>query len=252
MKTEQLQTSALVAVAMLIGGGFTFYVTSRNQSTPSSAVSQPAAAREEATRTKPDPSAVTQFSIQHDTELDAAMAIAKSQRADGTLKPLATTPDEFARALGAINYRLYDFSVRFEDAPDEAAPGYAAYLAELRKLTDDLANLLSDEALVDSLEDTDPKMLAHHQSLLASGALDLDAATTGKMEALINAAFEKALPAGIGDRAMTEAEESDFGKKFEAMTDELDQQIRPLLTPEQIARLEALGPDQVLFGLSGE
>ena len=48
----------------------------------------------------------------------------------------------------------------------------------------------------------------------------------------------------------TPEEEAEFDKKFDALTAEIEAQIRPLLTPAQLQRLEALGPEQVLFGLS--
>jgi hypothetical protein len=51
---------------------------------------------------------------------------------------------------------------------------------------------------------------------------------------------------------MTAAEEAEFDKKFEAMTVEIREKIIPLLTVEQARRLDAMGLEQVLFGLSGE
>ena len=183
---------------------------------------------------------------QFDFDLTAATAAAKAARAAGTLKPLASTPDEFARALGGVNFRMVDFALRFEEPPVANTAAFAAYNDELKQLTDDLANLLSDDSFIET-EDTQ-KSLAHHQALMASGALGLDEAATTKLEALIAAAYEKTFPT-LGDRALTEAEKADFDKAFDAMTADLEQQIRPLLSPTQTSRLDVLGLEQVLFGL---
>ncbi len=245
MKTEKFQTAVVVIAAMLIGSGMTYYLVNKT--------AQPVAANPPAVESPPkEQSAVRRFADENDSALDAAIDAAKAQRAAGTFKAIASTPDEFARALGGINFRLSDFSARFEETPASDAPDYAAYVAELNQLTLDLANLLSDEALMDTLDDTTPKALAHHQSLLTAGALALDDALASKIEVIITAAAEKALPPDIGDRPMTAAEEADFDKKFEAMTGEIREKLIPLLTVEQAKRLDAMGLEQVLFGLSVE
>lgn len=245
MKTEKFQTAVVVIAAMLIGSGMTYYLVSRP-------VQQVVAIPPPAESPRKEQSAVRRFADENDSALDAAIDAAKAQRAAGTLKAIAGTPDEFARALGGINFRLSDFSARFEETPASDAPEYKAYAAELNQLTLDLANLLSDDALIESLDDSTSKALAHHQSLLTAGALALDDVVTSKVEAIIAAAAEKALPSDIGDRAMTAAEEAEFDKKFEAMTVEIREKIIPLLTVEQAKRLDAMGLEQVLFGLSVE
>lgn len=245
MRTEKFQTAGVVIAAMLIGSGMTYYLVNRPVQTVAAIPPPVESPRKEQ-------SAVRRFSDENDSALDAAISVAKEQRAAGKFKAMASNPDEFARALGGINFRLSDFSSRFEETPASDAPEYKAYAAELSQLTLDLANLLSDEALIESLDDSTPKALARHQSLLTAGALALDDAVTSKVEAIIAAAAEKALPADIGDRVMTAAEEAEFDKKFEAMTAEIREKIIPLLTVEQARRLDAMGLEQVLFGLSGE
>lgn len=252
MKSEQIQTAALVAVAMLLGGGATYFFLgkSERQVTTLAAVAPPQV--QPAPAPVPEKSPVAQFSMQFDSELDVAVAAAKAARAAGTFKALATTSDEFARALGRVNFRLHDFGARYEEPPAPEDTAFAKYSAELKQLTTDLANLLSDESLMSEVEDGKPQALAHHQALMAGGALELDEAVTAKIEAIIAAANAKALPEGLGDREMTPEEEAEFDKKFDALTADIEAQIRPLLTPAQIKRLDELGAEQVLFGLSGE
>ena len=246
MNSAPLQTAALIAVSMLLGAGAFYYFGKTEQ--------QPVAKNTAADAPPPVPekTPVAQFSIQFDAELESAVAAAKAARAAGTHKALATTPDEFARALGRLNFRLHDFTARYEELPGIEDTVFTRYSDEMKQLTGDLANLLSDDALMAELEDGDPKALAHHQALMAAGALELDDAVTVKIEAIIAAANAKALPEGIGDRELTPAEEAEFDKKFDTLTAEIEAQIRPLLTAGQLKRLDALGPDQVLFGLSAE
>jgi hypothetical protein len=152
MKSEQLQTAALVAVAMLLGAGaMYFFGKSEKQSIPVAAIAAPAVIAP-----APEKSPVAQFSMQFDSELDAAVSAAKAERAAGTLKALATTPDEFARALGKINFRLHDFTARYEQPPATDDTAFTEYSTELKQLTADLANLLSDESLMAQVEDGDP------------------------------------------------------------------------------------------------
>lgn len=246
MNSEKLQTAALVAAAMLIGGGAVFLMMERRESR----IVTPAPAT--ATAGKPDPSAIARFASSHDDELEAALAQARNQRAAGTLKALATTADGFARTLGEINFRLHDFSIRYAAVPDTNDPSFAAYSNELKSLTADLANLLSDDSLMDKMDADDPKSLAHHQSLLAAGALALDDATAARIESIIFAAYEKSLPPAAAGRELTDAEAAEFDAKFDTLTDEIEISIRPLLNAEQLARLDSMGPDQVLFGLEQE
>ncbi|MEK0451929.1 MAG: hypothetical protein RL088_4197 [Verrucomicrobiota bacterium] len=246
MNSDKLQTAALVAAAMLLGGGAAFLMLEKRESK----TSIPAPAKIAAEQT--EPSAISRFTSSHDDELEAALADARSHRTAGTLKALATTADEFARALGEINFRLHDFSVRYEEVPDSSAPTFAAYSDELKSLTADLANLLSDDSLMEKMDADDPKSLAHHQSLMAAGALSLDTATAAKIEAIIFAAYEKSLPPEANGRELTAEEAAEFDAKFDALTDEIEKSIRPLLNAEQTARLDSMGPDQVLFGLEQE
>jgi hypothetical protein len=246
MNSEKLQTAALVAAAMIIGGGAAFFMMEKRGTT----IVTPAPAKVSAEQSKP--SAIARFTSSHDDELEAALAEARSQRAAGTLKALATTADEFARTLGEINFRLHDFSIRYAEVPDANDPAFTAYSNELKSLTSDLANLLSDDSLMEKMDADDPKSLAHHQSLLAAGALSLDSATAASIEAIIFAAYEKSLPPAAVGRELTEAEAAEFDAKFDALTNEIENSIRPLLNAEQLARLDSMGPDQVLFGLEQE
>jgi hypothetical protein len=257
MSTGYIQTSAVVAAAMIVGGAATYFFVGKSSVTvttltTSAAVPPPPLIAEIAPAKVPEKTPVEQFTVKFDTELDAAIAAAKAERVSGNLKPLAKNTDEFARALGAINFRLHDFGERFEEPPASDDTEFSAYSRELKQLTIDLANLLSDEALMDQIEDGDIKALAHHQALMAAGALALDDATAAKVESIIAGAYEKALPADLGDREMTAEEEAAFDEKFDSLTATIEAEIRPLLSPEQTKRLEALGPEQVLFGLSGE
>ena len=246
MNSDKLQTAALVAAAMLLGGGAAFVMIEKRES--QTVIPAPAKVAAE----QPEPSAIARFTSSHDDELEAALADARKQRAAGTLTALATTADEFARSLGEINFRLHDFSVRYEEIPDASAPTFAAYSDELKSLTSDLANLLSDDSLMEKMDADDPKSLAHHQSLLAAGALALDTSTAAKIETIIFAAYEKSLPPDTTGRELTENETAEFDAKFDALTEEIEKSIRPLLTAEQTARLDSMGPDQVLFGLEQE
>jgi hypothetical protein len=194
-------------------------------------------------------SAISAFSFENDEALEAAVADAKAKRAAGNFKALASTPDEFARELGKLNFRLVDFTARFEEIPAPEDTGYTAYKDELDKLTTDLANLFSDDSLAEKSDEENTAQLAHHQALLAAGGLALSDDTTAKVEELLKTAYAKILPPDQQQRALTPEEEAEFGKKFDAMTGELEQQLRPLLSPEQIKRLELLGIDQVFFGL---
>lgn len=253
MKSAHLQTAALVAVAMIFGGGATYFFVGKSKkqvTTLASIAAPPSVPLTPAP--EPEQSPIAQFSTQFDGELDAAIAAARAARAAGTYKPLAKTPDEFAHALGKINFRLHEFSARYDEPPGTEDTAFTKYSAELKQLTDDLANLLSDDSLMTQIEDSDPQSLAHHQALLASGALDLDAATTAKIEAIIASANAKALPEGLGDREMTPEEEAEFDKRFDAMTADIEAQIRPLLSAGQLKRLDELGAEQVLFGLAAD
>ena len=239
MNSAHWKTAIVAFVAMIIGGivMFIFAKTSKETVSWTSAPAevQPA-----------EKSAPQQFAEQFDVDLAAAIAAAKSARAAGALKPLATTPDEFARALGGINFRMTDFTARFDEPPAAAAPEFAAYSSELQQLTADLSNLLCDDSLFENADTETTKSLAHYEALMASGALDLDAVTTARVEALISIAYEKSLPT----KAPTnEAELAEFDKAFDAITADLEPKIRALLTPEQLKRLEAIGLDQALFGL---
>lgn len=245
MNKDRLQTAALIAAAMIIGGAATYFMLGKRE-TVVAVPAAPAKVNQQPTST------IAQFTTSHDEELDAALADARAQRAAGTLKPLATTPDEFARALGGLNFRLHDFTTRYDEPPAADDAEFPAYSEELKSLTVTLANLLSDEALMDKITDDNPKLLARHQSRLVAGALALDEATADKVEAIILASYEKSLPADAPDRELTDAEAAELEKKFTALTDEIEQAIRPLLTPEQIARLDSMGRDQVLFGLEQE
>ncbi len=242
MNRDRLQIAALIAAAMIIGGGATFFMLGSKSSVVTTSV-----------QTSQQPtSTIAQFTTSHDEELEAALADARAKRAAGTLKPLATTPDEFARALGELNFRLHDFSTRHSEPPAADDAAFPAYSDELKLLTATLANLLSDEALMEKITDENPKLLAHHQARLVAGALALDELTTAKVESIILTSYEKSLPAESEGRELTDAEAAELEKKFIALTDEIEQAIRPLLTPEQIARLDSMGRDQVLFGLEQE
>lgn len=241
MNSDRIQTAFIVITAMLVGGIATFFFTKTN-SPPTAATTVPAE-NQPAEKSSP-----MQFADHYNVDLEAAIAAAKAARTTGTLKPLATTPDEFARQLGVINFRMADFSTRFENPPEANAPEFATYNSELQQLTQDLSNLLSDESLFDKADIETPKSLAHYEALMAGGALDLDAETTAKIETLIATAYEKSLPTPAAS-TLSESEMAAFDKAFDAITAELEPKIRELLKPEQIKRLDAIGLDQALFGL---
>lgn len=239
MNSDHWKTVIVAFVAMLVGGIVMFFFGKTSKETIH-AISPPAAVQ------PAEKTAQQQFAEQFDIDLELAIAAAKTARAAGTLKPMATTPDEFARALGGINFRMADFTARFNEPPAAAAPEFAAYNTELQQLTADLSNLLCDDSLFEKAETETTKSLAHYEALMAGGALDLDAATTAKVEALIATAYEKNLPTKA---PANEAELAEFDKAFDAIMAELEPKIRELLTPEQLKRLEAIGLDQALFGL---
>ncbi len=255
MKSEQLQTAGIVIAAMLLGSGLTYFMV-RDRAVPPA----PRAAdvpREATTSITPPPGRIeSQLRLQNeaidDAMFDAAVSRARDARKAGTLKPLATTTDEFATALGALNYRIHDYSVRYTPAPVDGSPQAAAAEREMQKLVEDLANLFSDDTLLAKVDDSNPADLARAQSHLAEGALGLDAATTAKVGAIIAKCYAEALPAELAGKQLTPEQEAEFDRKLEATNEQMIAQILELLTPEQKIRFEALGADQVLFGLRGE
>jgi hypothetical protein len=254
MKSDQIQTAVIVVAAMLLGSGLTYYLLRSPVSItlPSLTIPEPQARSEPFTSIRPPgatPKALAGKPALDDEALEAALAAAKAARTAGKLKPLATTPETLFRGFGAFNYRLFTLSQRHPEPPAEGSPEYAAYKTELDQLTADYANLVSDEALLNRVQDDTPAQRAHLQSHLAAGALDLDDPTTAKVETLLLAAFTAVEPAPGEARELTPEQQAELERKATAAEEELTRQITTLLTPEQRTRLEALGIDIVLEGL---
>jgi hypothetical protein len=184
-----------------------------------------------------------------DAMFETAVSRAREARKAGTLQPLATTPEEFAAALGRLNFRIHEYSERYSTPPPDGSPQAAAAQRELEQLMEELANLFSDDALLAKLDESSPGELARSQSHLAAGALGLDAATTGKVGEIITKTYAEALPPELAGKQLTPEQEAEFDRKLESLNEKMIGQILELLTPEQRARFEALGADQVLFGL---
>jgi hypothetical protein len=254
MKSEQIQTAAIVVAAMVLGGVLTFFLLRQNQPAPPVTVPKPPA--EAVSRITPPPGkleaqVLRQNEALDDGMFDAAMARARAARQAGTLKPLATTPEEFARVLGALNFRIHDYTVRYATPPPDGSPQEAAAQKEMDQLLAELANLLSDDALLAKLDESTPAELARSQACLAAGALDLDAATTAKVQDIITKTYAEALPPDLAGKTLTPEQDAAFDQKLEALNEKMVSQILELLTPDQRARFDALGADQVLFGLRG-
>ncbi len=253
MKSEQLQTAGLVAAAMVLGAVLTFFLVRQRPPEPGPAETKRSSGEAVSTITPPPGKLETQMLKQNealdDGMFEAALSRARGARANGTLKPLATTPDEFARALGSLNFRIHDYSVRYATPPPDGSPQEAAAQREMDQLLDELANLLSDDALLAKLDESTPAELARSQSCLAAGALGLDAPTTAKVADIITKTYAEALPPEMVGKQLTPEQDAEFDKKLEALNEKMVAQILELLTPDQRARFDALGADQVLFGL---
>jgi hypothetical protein len=234
MKSERIQTAAITIAAMLLGSGLTWYLVRQQPAPPANLLP--------AEMQRPEPTTKVKSGPLDDDALDKAIAAAKAARKAGTLKPLAGTPEEFARVLGKWNFAIHDFATRFPIAPDESAPEYAAYRKELDALTDDLANLLSDEDLTTRLDVETPVQRARYQANLAAGSLDLDAATTAKLDAILTGAYAELTP--------PPADAAALDSKLAAMNAKIIGELEALLTPGQRERLDAMGVDRVLLGHS--
>lgn len=254
LKSDQFQTAAIVIAAMLAGGAATYFALRPGAGSGFSAVDSAQQKRDAVSKIQP-PSAGGKFlagsPVLSDASLNEAIQAAKAARAAGILKPVATTPEQFARGLGAINYRLHVFAERFPEPPAEGSDGRAGYWKELDQLTRDLANLLSDEAALAEVGDETPAKLAHHQAWLAAGSLDLDEATTVKVEEILAKGYASISPAADAD-PLTPAQEAELEAKLDEMTREAARQITALLNAAQKQRFDALGAEQVLFGLVNE
>ncbi len=252
MKSDQIQTAAIVVAAMLLGSGLTYFLL---RESPKAAVPVATTPRPEAvTSITPPPGRLeSQLRKQNealdDSMFEAAVSQARAARKAGTLKPLASTPEEFARALGELNFKIHDYAVRYATPPLDASPQEAAAQREMEQLIEHLANLFSDDALIAKLDESSPADLARSQSHMAAGALNLDAATTAKVAEILVKAYTEALPPELAGKQLTPEQEKDFDAKMEAANDAVVAQILELLTPDQRSRFQALGADQVLFGL---
>ncbi len=255
MKSDQLQTAGIVAAAMVLGGVMTYFVFRSQAPAPIPSEGKPRA-EAVSTITPPPGKLESQLRKQNETlddaQYEAAVSRARAARAAGTLKPLATTPEEFARVLGSLNYRIYEYSERYATPPADGSPQAAVAQKEMDQLIDELANLLSDDALLAKLDESTPAQLARAQSFLAAGALGLDAATTTKVEEVIAKTYAEALPPELVGKQLTPEQDAEFDKKLEALQEKMVTEILTFLTPEQRTRFDALGADQVLFGLSGD
>jgi hypothetical protein len=255
MKSEQVQTAVIVVAAMLLGSGLTYFLV--RDKTPAPVRPGAEFPREATTSITPPPGRLeTQVRRQNealdDAQFEAAVSRARADRKAGKLKPLATTPDEFAAALGALNFRIHEYSVRYATPPADGSPQAAAADREMQQLIEELANLFSDDDLLAKLNESTPADLARAQSHLAAGALGLDTAATAKVAEIINKTYAEALPPELAGRQLTAEQEAEFDRKLEALNEKMAAQILELLTPAQRARFEALGADQVLFGLHGD
>lgn len=256
MKSEQLQTAGIVIAAMVIGGVLTFFALRQSPPAPGPTPA-PQAPTEAVSRITPPPGKLESQLLQQNDVLDdgmfeAALSRARAARANGTLKPLATTPEQFARVLGALNFRIHDYSVRYATPPPDGSPQEATAQKEMDQLLDELANLLSDDALLAKLDESTPAELARSQANLAAGALGLDDATMAKVQDIITKTYAEALPPELVGKQLTPEQDAAFDKKLEELNEKMVGQILDLLTPDQRARFDALGADQVLFGLRGD
>lgn len=254
MKSDQIQTAAIVLAAMLLGSGLTYFLL---RDGPKAAPVVQTAPRPDATTSITPPPGRLESQVRNQNEalddsmFDAAVSQARAARKAGTLKPLATTPDEFARALGGLNYRIHDYAVRYATPPLDGSPQAATAQREMEELIEGLANLFSDDELIARLDESSPADLARSQSHMAAGALNLDAATTARVAAILTKSYTDALPPELAGKQLTPEQEKEFDAKIDAMNDTVVAQLMELFTPEQRARFEAMGADQVLFGLRG-
>lgn len=176
-----------------------------------------------------------------EAELNKAIEEAKAARARGELQPAASTPEEYARALGGFNYRLMELTTRFPERPDSDNPDAKIYDTRVEQLTREYANLSLDDALLANASEETPEQLAHLQAYLAAGSLGLDEIATAKTEAILQRIYQKLFPL---DETAPDAEE-----RMEKATQEAKDGLLEFLTAEQRQRLELMGADQVLFGL---
>jgi hypothetical protein len=237
---KPIQTALAILVAMLVGAAISYWVV-RPKSEPLPNVPSLPTAKAMAAESKPEPAPPREKALLDEATLDAAVADAKRARKLGQLKPLANTPEEFARALGAFNYRLFEFASRYAAKPADGTPEKEMYAWELKQLTEHYANLVSDETLLGSINDDAPDELAHIQAHLASGALNLDLLATGKLESILKEVYGKLPP--------VENANQDLEARLNTTTKEVTERLAPILTPEQKKRLDEMGIDQVLFGL---
>jgi hypothetical protein len=255
MKSEQFQTAALVLVAMLLGSGLTWFLL--RDKTPAPAAPGAQFPREATTSINPAPGRLEsqvrrQSETLDDAQFEAAVSRARADRKAGKLQPLAKTPEEFAAALGALNYRIHEYAVRYATPPPDGSPQAAAAEREMQQLVEQLANLFSDDDLLAKLDESTPADLARAQSHLAAGALGLDAAATAKVADIITKTYAEALPPELAGKPLTPEQEAEFDRRLESLNEKMVAQILELLTPDQRTRFEALGADQVLFGLRVE
>lgn len=245
---KPLPLTLVIILAMLAGGGITYWTARRLPSppapanapatvAPSFATPAPAAAptREEAMEALPEIEAFDE------AELNKAIEEAKSARARGALQPAATTPEEYARALGGFNYRLLELTTQFPERPDSDNPDAKIYDTRVEQLTREYANLSLDDALLANASEETPGQLAHLQAHLAAGSLGLDEIATAKTEAILQRIYQKLFPL---DETAPDAEE-----RMEKATQEAKNSLLEFLTADQRQRLELMGADQVLFGL---
>lgn len=237
---------------MMLGSGLTYFLLRDRTKAPVPAES--ALPSEAVTSISPPPGKLeTQLrrenAVLDDAQFEAAVSRARAARKAGTLQPLATTPDEFARALGSLNYRIYQYAVRYATPPPDGSPQEAEAQREMQQLLEALANLFSDDAVLAKLDESSAVDLARAQSFLAAGALELDSATTMKVAEILAKSYAEALPQDLVGKELTPEQEAELDRKLAAGNEKVVAEITALLTPEQKTRFDSLGADQVLFGL---
>lgn len=255
---KPLPLALTIVCAMLAGAGITYWTIQRaQQPAPARVVSNPPqiaptntepvaqkAATPSATTPdqKPETAGIALEQPAFDEQaLEAAITAAKEARARGELQPVAKTPEEYARALGAFNYRLAELARDFPNGRPDGTPEAKAYDGRTEQLTKEYANLSLDESLLEEAKDDTAAELAHFQAHLAGGSLDLDAAGIAKLGSMLRQAYEPLLP--------LDPEDPESEAKLDRMTAQVSADFTPTLTEEQKKRLDVIGLEQALFGL---
>jgi hypothetical protein len=238
---KPLHTAFLVIGAMLASAGITYWALRHVPPPAPLETTIPLSSIDSAAQVKRDDEPMLPVPPTLDaTQLDAAIAAAKVRRARGELQAAATTPEGFARELGAFNFRLVQFSTKFPTPPTEPQDAIT-YRESLAKLTSDYAILTLDEGLLATAEDGTPEQFARLQAHLAGGCLGLDVPTIAKLKEILHAAYADLFP--LDDTA------PDADAKLEAVTNQIAAALSKMLSPEQQTRLDLMGADRVLFGL---